>query len=330
MIKCIGIESNKIKINKIYAIECNQKRGKMKIERLYAITIYLLNHGKTSSSELAKYFEVSVRTIQRDIDSLCLAGIPIISFAGATGGYEISERFILEKQLATSDDYSYILTALQGLVSATNDNKAKQILEKICSISNSTNNGIILDFSVLREGDENVLHLLQSAVIKKRAVNFTYTNNDNVTRTHTVEPIAVLYRWYAWYLLAYSKVKDDYRIYKLVRMSGLKITDEPFVKLHESADIILKKTDKKDSRQYRSVTVKCKKAARSRVIEYLNGTVTNEFSNGDALMNLIVVENEQLWIGTLLSLGDNIQIIEPEDIRERIITAAQKIIKLYK
>ena len=166
MIKCIGIESNKIKINKIYAIECNQKRGKMKIERLYAITIYLLNHGKTSSSELAKYFEVSVRTIQRDIDSLCLAGIPIISFAGATGGYEISERFILEKQLATSDDDSYILTALQRLVSATNDNKAKQILEKICSISKSNNNGIILDFSVLREGDENVLHLLQSAVIK--------------------------------------------------------------------------------------------------------------------------------------------------------------------
>ena len=64
----------------------------MKLERLYAITVYLLNHGRTSASELAKHFEVSLRTIQRDMDSLCLAGIPVISIAGAAGGYEISEN----------------------------------------------------------------------------------------------------------------------------------------------------------------------------------------------------------------------------------------------
>lgn len=97
----------------------------MKIERLYAITVYLLNHGRTSANELAKHFEVSVRTIQRDIDSLCFSGIPIVSVAGAAGGYEISEQFKLDKHLATSNDYSYILTALKGLVSATNDANAK-------------------------------------------------------------------------------------------------------------------------------------------------------------------------------------------------------------
>ena len=80
----------------------------MKIERLYAIMVYLLNHGRTSANELAKHFEVSVRTIQRDIDSLCLSGIPIVSVAGAAGGYEISEQFKLDKHLATSNDYSYI------------------------------------------------------------------------------------------------------------------------------------------------------------------------------------------------------------------------------
>lgn len=302
----------------------------MKIERLYAITIYLLNHGKTSASELAKHFEVSVRTIQRDIDSLSLAGIPVVSITGATGGYEISEQFKLDKQFATSDDYTYILTALHGLVSATNDVKAKQTLEKISSVFNSNNNSIILDFSVLREGDEAVLHSLQSAIIKKCAVSFTYTNNDNITRQHTVEPIAVIYRWYSWYLFAYSIVKDDYRTYKLMRMNDLKITDKNFVREHETADILLQKADKTDSRQYRSVIIKCKKAVRSRFAEYMKGTVIEEFSNGDALMSFTVVENEQLWLGTLLSLGDNVQIIEPDDIRERLIVAAEKIIKLYK
>lgn len=302
----------------------------MKIERLYAITVYLLNHARTPASELAKYFEVSVRTIQRDIESLCLAGIPVVAIAGAAGGYEISERFQLDKQLATSDDYSYILTALQGLVSATNDQKAKRVLDKISSITKASDNGIILDFSVLHEGDENKLQMLQYAVINRCVVSFTYTNNDAVIRSHSVEPIAVIYRWFAWYLLAYSKVQDEYRIYKLVRISNLKVTDMPFVKEHEPADVILSKSDKTDSRIYREVIVKCKEDARSRVIEYLKGTVVEELENGDTVMKLTVVENEQLWIGNLLSLGNKVEVIEPKEIRNRLLTSAEQIIYLYK
>ena len=302
----------------------------MKIERLYAITLYLLNHGRTSASELAEHFEVSVRTIQRDIDSLCLAGIPVAVVAGAAGGYEISERFQLDKQFATSDDYSYILTALQGLVSATNDQKARQVLDKISSVTKACDHGIILDFSVLHEGDDNKLQILQSAVINKRAVSFIYTNNDGVTRSHSVEPIAVIYRWFAWYLLAYSKVKDDYRTYKLVRISDLKVTNMSFVKEHESADVIFNSSDKTDSRIYREVIIKCKEEVRSRVIEYLKGTVVEELENGDTMMKLTVVENEQLWIGHLLSLGNKVEVIEPEEIRNRLLTYAEQIISLYK
>lgn len=302
----------------------------MKIERLYAITLYLLNHGRTSASELAEYFEVSVRTIQRDIDSLCLAGIPVVAITGAAGGYEISERFQLDKQFATSDDYSYILTALQGLVSATNDLKAKQVLDKISSVTKANDNGIILDFSILHEGDENKLQILQSAVINKRVVSFTYTNNDNETRTHSVEPLAVIYRWFAWYLFAYSRIKDDYRSYKLVRMNDLKVTDEVFMKEHESAETILRKTDKEDSRKYTEITVKCQESARSRVTEYLKGNVIEELPNGNAMMKFTVVENEQFWIGTLLSLGGSVEVVEPKEVRERLLDAAGQIVSLYK
>ena len=202
----------------------------MKTERLYAITIYLLNHGRTPASELAEHFEVSLRTIQRDMESLCLSGIPVTSVAGAAGGYEIAERFRLDHHFATSDDYSCILTALQGLVSATGGQKARHTLEKIASVSKPEDSCLLLDFSVLREGDTALLQALQSAIAGKRMVRFVYTNNNNETRTHSVEPVAVLYRWYAWYLLAYSRVKGDYRTYKLVRMSGLEITDTPFAK----------------------------------------------------------------------------------------------------
>ncbi|GFI02658.1 YafY family protein [Lachnospiraceae bacterium 64-25] len=301
----------------------------MKTERLYAITVYLLNHGRTSASELAKHFEVSLRTIQRDIDSLCLAGIPVIAVAGAAGGYEISDRFELNKEYATADDYSRILIALQGLASVTSDPKVKYTAEKIARVSKPEDQGIVLDFSVLREGESAVLQQLQNAVALKHMVEFFYTNNNYETRIHRVEPIAVLYRWYAWYLLAYSKVKKDYRTYKLVRMRALKITDQPFEKGHESASEILEKMDRTDSRSYTRILIKCAEPAKVRIIEYLKGTIVQEFPDGGALIQAMVVENEQFWLGTLLSLGDKAEIIEPEEIRCRVLDAAEKIVSLY-
>lgn len=301
----------------------------MKIERLYAITIYLLNHGKTTANELAKHFEVSLRTIQRDMDSLCLAGIPILSTAGSTGGYEIAGQYKLNQGFVSADDLSNIRTALQGLVSATGNLQACQTLEKIDHVSNRQDNHMILDFSVLQEDTQNTLLLLQSSVKEKRAVTFTYTNNNGETRIHNVEPIAVLYRWYAWYLLAYSKVKDDYRTYKLVRMNHLQITDAPFTREHENAKQILAAIDKKDSRQYTEIFLKCKVSAKSRVMEYLKGTVLEELPDGDALIRATVVENEHFWLGTLLSLGSNVEVVSPENIIKQLLTAAEEIVGLY-
>lgn len=302
----------------------------MKIERLYAITVYLLNHGKTSANVLANHFEVSLRTIQRDMDSLCLAGIPIISTAGSTGGYEIAKQYQLNQNFASAEDYSNIRTALQGLVSATGNLQASRTLEKIVHASSPYDDSMILDFSVLQEDTQNTLQLLQSAVKAKHAVTFTYTNNNCETRTHTVEPIAVVYRWYAWYLLAYSKVKQDYRIYKLVRMTHLQVTDIPFTKEHESSDKILAMIDNTDSRQYTKILLKCKASVKSRVVEYLKGTIVEEFPNGDALIHATVVENEHFWLGTLLSFGEHVEVISPEKIRRRLLTAAEKIMALYK
>ena len=128
----------------------------MKTDRLYALTLYLLNHGKSSASELAKHFEVSVRTIQRDIDALCQAGIPICALTGTNGGYEIISDFQMNNQLASKDEYAYIATAINGLKTVTNNPVADDIYEKITAISKNSNTGMILDFSVLREVDKKM------------------------------------------------------------------------------------------------------------------------------------------------------------------------------
>lgn len=102
----------------------------MKLDRLLGITIYLLNHEKTSASTLAKRFEVSVRTIQRDIEALCMAGIPVAASMGADGGYEILDTFCMERQTAEQTDYQHIVAALQGLLSAYEERRPKIRLKK--------------------------------------------------------------------------------------------------------------------------------------------------------------------------------------------------------
>lgn len=302
---------------------------RMKIDRLYALTIYLLNHGKTPASELAKKFEVSVRTVQRDMDALCQAGIPVVAELGAAGGYALTDAFRMDRQLATQADYSFILTALKGFASAMANPKIDETLEKISALVEEKDNSVILDFSVLREGDAALVQTLQAAIRTKRPVRFTYTNADHITRSHTVEPIALVYRWYAWYLLAYSTVKGDYRTYKLVRMRSAALTDAAFTKKHASADAILRECGKSPSQPCTAVTIRCQPEAKAAAIEYLNGKITCEHKNGDCEMTLQVIENEHFWFGTLLALGDGVEILEPEHIRARVLEAAKKIVLLY-
>lgn len=303
----------------------------MKTDRLYALTLYLLNHGKSSASELAKHFEVSVRTIQRDIDALCQAGIPICAFTGTNGGYEILDDFKMNNQLASEDEYAYIATAINGLKTVTNNPMATDIYEKVSAISKNSSTGMILDFSVLREGDENLLQMLQSAVKNKKVVKFSYTNNSGETRNHCVEPVAVIYKWYAWYMLAYNSEKQDYRTYKLVRMEDVCTTEDQFSKEHMPAEDILNNCN--NSYQGRDITTKvrmrCHGNAIHRIKEYLNGQVIKSFEDGTAVMEIHVVENEQWWIGVVLSQGKEVEVIEPEYIKARIIEYAKDILFLY-
>lgn len=303
----------------------------MKKDRLYALTLYLLNHGKTSASELAKHFEVSVRTIQRDIDALCQAGIPICAFTGTNGGYEILNDFKMNNQLASEDEYAYIATAINGLKTVTNNALADDIYEKITAISQKNNTGMILDFSVLREGDEKLLQKLQSAVKNKQVVKFSYTNNSGETREHRVEPIAVIYKWYAWYMLAFNPTKQDYRTYKLVRMEEVCITEDKFSKEHRSVEDIL--NDCSSSYQGKDVSTKvrlrCRGNAIHRIKEYLNGQLIETFEDGTAFMEIRIVEDEQWWIGVGLSQGNEVEVIEPEHIKNRIIECTKDILFLY-
>lgn len=305
----------------------------MKIDRLLRITVFLLNREKVSAHALADKFEVSQRTIQRDIEALNLAGVPIVSTYGAEGGYQILDSFKMERQTARDSDYLFILTALKGLATAYNNPKIDAVLEKIISVSNSNTlqSNIFLDFGVLREGKntKDCISLLESAISEKKAVSFDYSSAEDVMGNHEVEPIALTYKWYSWYLFAFSNVKKDYRLYKLIRMSNLTTTDKPFLQIHESADSLLKQHEVMDNREYIDIKLQCKAEVKAKAVEYFNGSIEKTCDNGDIILNLHLPENEHFWFGSLLAFGNKIIVLEPDSLKQRLYDKAKEILNTY-
>lgn len=312
-----------------YTLEMDKN---MKIDRLLGITIYLLNHKKVNAEVLAKHFEVSVRTIIRDINSLCMAGIPVISSYGSDGGYELQNTFKMERQLAEVTDYSYIVTALKGFATAYNSKELNSTLQKIQTISDEIQTNVILDFGALSEKKDinHRLLILEQAVKESHTVLFSYTNSDNIQKDFEVEPIATMYKWYNWYLLCYFPKYKDYRIFKLVRMDNISITAQRNSMVHNVEYAKEQLESQADNRKYFNIKLYCCSDIKSKCMEYLKGDIESEFENGDFIFTFSVPENEMFWYGVLLSFGNKIKVLEPQVLQNKILKTCQEILQEYK
>lgn len=304
----------------------------MKIDRLLGITIYLLNHGRTSAYLLAQHFEVSTRTIMRDIDTLCLAGIPVVSNFGLDGGYEIMDTFEMQRQVAGEIDYNYVICALQGLASAYANKDIKATLEKMQSLTPEIDNTIIMDLSVVHENiDTNqMLFILNQFIQKKHIIIFYYTNSNDDRKEVEVEPVATIYKWYNWYLIGYSSKYQDYRMYKVIRMEHLKLSDKENTRSHNLKEVnsILQNTA--SDRKKITILLHCKEKLKSRCHEYLNGNMIKEYGNGDFDYEITVPDNEQFWYGVILSFGKDVKVISPVELINRIKENCTDILQIYK
>lgn len=300
----------------------------MKIDRLMAITIYLLNHGKTSAQKLAEHFEVSPRTIMRDMDALGQAGIPIRSTYGAEGGYQILDTYVMEKQTASSQDYNFIVTALKSLASAYANKGIEQTLDKMEFLADEKPGIVSVDFGVAGEKQEiNArIRLLEEAIRKKKQVQFIYTNQADEVKQRLVEPAGIVYKWYGWYLIGYYQKYQDYCMFKLVRMEQIVITDKDNTKEHSSWEAHI---GEKSTEKIITVRLLGKQKIKAKCKEYLNGTITKEYENGDFEYCFTVPKEETFWYGFLLSLGSDVRIAEPECLIERILKTCNRLIEEY-
>lgn len=297
----------------------------MQESRLFKIIYYLLEKGHAAAPELAEKFEVSVRTIYRDIDALSEAGIPVYAEPGRNGGIYLMKDFVLDKAVLSKEEKQDILMAVQSL-QMTQDMNDSQTLRKLSALFQlPSENWLEVDFS--RWGnktfDNEKFARLKLAVVQGRNVKIQYANSYGMINERIVEPYKLVYKGKAWYLKAFCTVKQDWRIFKLNRILDLAVLEEGF----EHCDFpVLPEPFEEENAQ---ISLRFPKEMAYRVYDEFDKTQVRQEADG----NFIVSANmpEDAWLtGFLLSFGTQVEILSPAHLRDAVAEQAKLIFEKNK
>ena len=303
-----------------------RKVMKMRESRLFRIVYYLLQNGKATAPELAQKFEVSIRTIYRDIDSISSAGIPIYATQGKGGGISILNDYTLDKSLFSEQEQEQMLTALQGMV-ATAEENSNELLTKLSGLFqiNSTN-WIEVDFSdwAHRTPQQDTFNIIKEAIFQKRVISFCYFSGKGNKEKRNVRPIRLVFKSKSWYLYSFCLLRNDYRFFKLTRIKELEMLSETFTQDFTQTKI------EKQIQVENTVAVKLKfdRQAAFRVYDEFTDSITED-SQGNLYVQIDLPDNEVLY-SYVMSFSDSVEVIEPQSIREQMKKRLQKMQEKYR
>lgn len=294
----------------------------MKIDRQMTILNLLIKYGSVTTPFLAERLEVSKRTVNRDIEDLCYAGIPIITKQGNGGGIALMDGYTLDKTLLKKGDWENIVAALKGLGSVSSSGNIDNLLTRLPVDKEQLKNGsgnIIIDLaSYYKLSLSTKIDDLDKAINNFSIVNFLYYSHRGKSRRQ-VEPYKIIFQWSDWYLLGLCLEKEDFRMFKLNRLWDLVVED-----LKYRPRVI----DESQLQFNEHLTDEHKfKAVFSKAVEYLlveaYGPDSYEEKEGHLLFNGSYTKLDYItsW---LLSFGNNVKVLEPEELIQHMIKNAPK------
>lgn len=293
--------------------------------RLFEIVYILMQKKKITAKELADRFEVSTRTIYRDIEALSRANIPIYATKGKDGGIEILEDYILNKTILSEEEQNQILFALQGMRKVVGETE-ENILDKLSTIFNKkVNDWIKIEFSSWAKDNaqEKRFDMIKKAILNKKQIEFVYYNSNGDKTKRIVEPLQIWFKDKAWYLISYCKLKEDYRIFKIARIKEIKILQENFERE-------LPKEEDKEKHNLKNISLELEisKEMSYRVYDEFEEKEISKKENGNFVIKVEYPENEWVY-GYILSFGEYAKILKPDYARRIIKQKLQKTLKNY-
>ena len=300
----------------------------MKIDRLIGILSILLQEEKTTAPELAERFEVSRRTINRDIEDLCKAGIPIQTVQGAHGGIRIMDGYRMDRTILTSKDMQMILAGLRSLDSVSGSRYYGQLMEKLQAGSSefiSGRDSILIDLSSWYKGTlVPKIEVIQSAIENRNILAFDYFAPSGESR-RSIEPYYIVFKWTSWYVWGWCTDRKDYRLFKLNRMDRVVETDKEFICRNAPMP------DLSNEKIFPGgIRVKALFAAdmKWRLVEEFGPHCFTEADDGRLLFTADYTDMENL-VTWLMTFGAKVEVLEPTEARDIIRRNAKEILQIY-
>lgn len=298
----------------------------MKIERLIGIITALQQKGKVTSRYLAEKFEVTERTILRDIEDICRAGIPIVTTQGRDGGIMLMEGFSFDTTVFTESELAAILVGLRSLDSISDSARAGQIAEKIGGESViHLSEGMQIDLSsfykpILTERIETI----REGIREKRCVSFHYYYGKGEA-DKCIEPYLLLFRWSDWYVFGFCRERQDFRLYKLRRIGKIALTEETFAPREIPPEKLRFGSNITDDYTVEAVY---DPALKYRLVEEYGPDSFIELADG-TLHTKWGFTTPEAAVGWFLQFGDKVQVLSPPEMVGRIREQAENLCRMY-
>lgn len=309
----------------------------MKIDRLVSIIMLLLNQGRIGAGELAERFEVSPRTIYRDIDAINMAGIPVRSTTGGGGGFEIMPEYKLDKKVFSAADLSALLMGLSSLSNIVRGDELVHALAKIKSFIPADRakdielraDQIRIDLSPWMGSPviPSCLETIQAALRENRLLTFDYIAHHGNKTARTVEPYQLVWKSSHWYFQGYCHQRNDYRLFRLSRISNLRLREETFAPRGYQKPIL----DFAETWEAIQIKIKLRihKSVMDRVLDYC--AYENFSPDGDEhyIVSFPFLENDYYY-DILMGFGPRCECLEPAPVRAEMRRRIHDMAARYK
>ena len=292
----------------------------MQSSRLFEIIYILLGKENVTARTLAEHFGVSMRTIYRDIDVLSLSGIPVYTEKGKGGGIFLLPNFVLNKSILNEQEQHEILSALQGLTSIKTD-ESGNVLKKLSAVFNkSAVNWLEVDFSDWSITNDHYFNDFKNAILKHYIVEFDYYSTTGERTFRRIEPIQIWFKSRSWYIKGFCLEKQDLRLFKLVRIKNLKVTDEIF----SERDLTSIHPVKDPNLKFVNLKLKIAPDMAYRIYDEFDEHMIEKQADGSYIISVRLVYDNWLH-GVIMSFGEFVEVLEPKYIREAIKKKARKM-----
>ncbi len=299
------------------------------LNRLLGTIYILMNRVSVTAAELAEHFEVSVRTIYRDVEALSMAGIPVYTRKGKNGGISLTEQFVLNKMLVTKEEQQQILAALSSL-EEVGAHSEKEILDKLGDFFQvEPRNWISIDFSNWNNSRQEVFEQIKTAILNHRKLVFDYYGQYGDMSNRIVEPIQLLFKDYTWYLRAFCLEKQAMRLFKVLRMKRIEVLDESFIPDRIRHQEKAEESNRKQDNVFTDITMLIDKTEAYRVYDRFDESEISVQANGDFLVRVNYLLDDWVY-GVILSFGSAAKVLEPREVRENVKDRLLKMLEVYK